>query len=194
MLTQGGGVFGTFVSSFYLQFSHDGRRWYTYKELVTHAQPRAKVSCYTLYFLFLILCNSFCFLYRFSLVTMMIGVWQRSTWTGWCLHDSYACFRMTSRMASTCDWRSWAAEMVLTLFNSTLMMLLPYFYPNILSFAPRLSTVDLPNSPVHRLPRRSLQRGGISLWKRSLRPGRCAERCLWWSRWLWRWIRREILR
>lgn len=43
VLTQGGGVFGTFVSSFYLQFSQDGRRWYTYKELVTDARPRAKV-------------------------------------------------------------------------------------------------------------------------------------------------------
>lgn len=36
-------MFGTFVSSFYLQFSQDGRRWYTYKELVTDARPRAKV-------------------------------------------------------------------------------------------------------------------------------------------------------
>lgn len=43
VLTQGGGVFGTFVSSFYLQFSQDSRRWYTYKELVTDARPRAKV-------------------------------------------------------------------------------------------------------------------------------------------------------
>ncbi|CAF98844.1 unnamed protein product, partial [Tetraodon nigroviridis] len=43
VLTQGGGVFGTFVSSFYLQFSQDGRRWYTYKELVAQAQPRAKI-------------------------------------------------------------------------------------------------------------------------------------------------------
>ncbi|XP_010767368.1 SCO-spondin, partial [Notothenia coriiceps] len=43
VLTQGGGVFGTFVSSFYLQFSQDSRRWYTYKELVTNARPRAKV-------------------------------------------------------------------------------------------------------------------------------------------------------
>uniref|UniRef100_A0A3Q3F4P0 SCO-spondin n=1 Tax=Labrus bergylta TaxID=56723 RepID=A0A3Q3F4P0_9LABR len=43
VLTQGGGVFGTFVSSFYLQFSSNGRQWYTYKELVTDARPRAKV-------------------------------------------------------------------------------------------------------------------------------------------------------
>ncbi|XP_061877506.1 SCO-spondin isoform X2 [Entelurus aequoreus] len=43
VLTQGGGVFGTYVSSFYLQFSQDGRQWYTYKELVTDAWPRAKV-------------------------------------------------------------------------------------------------------------------------------------------------------
>ncbi|TKS88049.1 SCO-spondin Precursor [Collichthys lucidus] len=43
VLTQGGGVFGTFVSSFYLQFSQDGKQWYTYKELVTDARPRAKV-------------------------------------------------------------------------------------------------------------------------------------------------------
>lgn len=43
VLTQGGGVFSTFVSSFYLQFSQDGRQWYTYKELVTDARPRAKV-------------------------------------------------------------------------------------------------------------------------------------------------------
>ncbi|KAI3355049.1 hypothetical protein L3Q82_017927, partial [Scortum barcoo] len=43
LLTQGGGAFGTFVSSFYLQFSQDGRQWYTYKELVTDARPRAKV-------------------------------------------------------------------------------------------------------------------------------------------------------
>ncbi|XP_014875306.1 SCO-spondin [Poecilia latipinna] len=43
VLTQGGGVFGTFVSSFYLEFSHDGKRWYTYKELPSDAPPRAKV-------------------------------------------------------------------------------------------------------------------------------------------------------
>nr|XP_040023734.1 SCO-spondin [Gasterosteus aculeatus aculeatus] len=43
VLTQGGGAFGTFVSSFYLQFSRDGRQWYTYKELITDARPRAKV-------------------------------------------------------------------------------------------------------------------------------------------------------
>lgn len=47
VLTQGGGVFGTFVSSFYLQFSQDGRRWYTYKELVTDARPRAKVRLHS---------------------------------------------------------------------------------------------------------------------------------------------------
>lgn len=44
LLTQGGGVFGTFVSSFYLKFSQDGRQWYTYKELVTDARPRDKVT------------------------------------------------------------------------------------------------------------------------------------------------------
>ncbi|RXN17958.1 SCO-spondin [Labeo rohita] len=43
VLTQGGGVFDTFVSSFYLQFSSDGRQWYTYKELITDARPKAKV-------------------------------------------------------------------------------------------------------------------------------------------------------
>nr|XP_043901345.1 SCO-spondin [Solea senegalensis] len=43
LLTQGGGVFATFVSSFYLQFSQDSRHWYTYKEFVTDARPRAKV-------------------------------------------------------------------------------------------------------------------------------------------------------
>ncbi|KAM7370189.1 hypothetical protein PAMP_011460 [Pampus punctatissimus] len=43
VLIQGGGVFGTYVSSFYLQFSQDGRQWYTYKELVTDARHRAKV-------------------------------------------------------------------------------------------------------------------------------------------------------
>ncbi|KAF0028339.1 hypothetical protein F2P81_019426 [Scophthalmus maximus] len=43
VLTQGGGVFGTFVSSFYIQFSQDGRQWHTYKELITDARPRAKV-------------------------------------------------------------------------------------------------------------------------------------------------------
>ncbi|XP_072234960.1 SCO-spondin [Leuresthes tenuis] len=42
VLTQGGGVFGTFVSSFYLQFSQDGKRWYTYMELASDARPRAK--------------------------------------------------------------------------------------------------------------------------------------------------------
>lgn len=156
VLTQGGGVFGTFVSSFYLQFSQDGRRWYTYKELVTDAQPRAKVSCETnpsitvFPFWYSIIC---CFLSRFFLVTMMIKVWQRSTWTGWCQHDLYACSHMTSRMESTCDWRSWAVEMVIKLFNSTLMTLLHLFYPNMLSSAPRLSMGDYPNSAV-RLPRR----------------------------------------
>ncbi|KAF4095523.1 hypothetical protein G5714_023126 [Onychostoma macrolepis] len=43
VLTQGGGVFDTFVSSFYLQFSSDGRQWFTYKELITDARPKAKV-------------------------------------------------------------------------------------------------------------------------------------------------------
>ncbi|KAM9774698.1 SCO-spondin [Syngnathus typhle] len=43
VLTQGGGVFDTYVSSLYLQFSRDGRLWYIYKELVTAVQPRAKV-------------------------------------------------------------------------------------------------------------------------------------------------------
>ncbi|KAM4544149.1 SCO-spondin [Fundulus diaphanus] len=43
VLTQGGGVFGTFVSSFYLEFSHDGKRWYAYKELPSDGPPRAKV-------------------------------------------------------------------------------------------------------------------------------------------------------
>lgn len=57
---------------------------------------------------------------------MMIKVWQRSTWTGWCQHDLYACSRMTSRMASTCDWRSWAAEMVITLFKYTVMTLVHF--------------------------------------------------------------------
>ncbi|XP_019715182.1 SCO-spondin-like, partial [Hippocampus comes] len=43
VLTQGGGVFDTYVSSLYLQFSRDAKLWYIYKELVTDAQPRAKV-------------------------------------------------------------------------------------------------------------------------------------------------------
>ncbi|KAK7881858.1 hypothetical protein WMY93_030267 [Mugilogobius chulae] len=43
VLTQGGGVYGTYVSSFYLQFSHDGTAWNTYKELVTDARPKVKV-------------------------------------------------------------------------------------------------------------------------------------------------------
>ncbi|XP_028290490.1 SCO-spondin [Gouania willdenowi] len=43
VLTQGGGVFDTFVSSFYLQFSSDGRHWFTYKELVSDDKLRPKV-------------------------------------------------------------------------------------------------------------------------------------------------------
>ncbi|GAA6067489.1 SCO-spondin isoform X1, partial [Tachysurus ichikawai] len=43
LLTQGGGQFDTFVSSFYLQFSTNGSRWFTYKELITDARPKAKV-------------------------------------------------------------------------------------------------------------------------------------------------------
>ncbi|XP_037393266.1 SCO-spondin [Pygocentrus nattereri] len=43
LLTQGGGLFDIFVSSFYLQFSSDGSQWYTYKELITDARPKAKV-------------------------------------------------------------------------------------------------------------------------------------------------------
>ncbi|XP_027005082.2 SCO-spondin isoform X2 [Tachysurus fulvidraco] len=43
LLTQGGGQFDTFVSSFYLQFSSNGSRWFTYKELITDARPKAKV-------------------------------------------------------------------------------------------------------------------------------------------------------
>ncbi|TNN24586.1 SCO-spondin [Liparis tanakae] len=41
VLTQGGGGFGAFVSSFYLQFSRDGRRWSTSRE--PGAAPRAQV-------------------------------------------------------------------------------------------------------------------------------------------------------
>lgn len=47
VLSQGGGLFGTFVSSFFLQFSQDGGQWYTYKELVTDGPPRTKVSSET---------------------------------------------------------------------------------------------------------------------------------------------------
>ncbi|KAK3550975.1 hypothetical protein QTP70_011460 [Hemibagrus guttatus] len=43
LLTQGGGQFDTFVSSFYLQFSTNGSQWFTYKELITDARPNAKV-------------------------------------------------------------------------------------------------------------------------------------------------------
>uniref|UniRef100_A0A3P8Z7L8 SCO-spondin n=1 Tax=Esox lucius TaxID=8010 RepID=A0A3P8Z7L8_ESOLU len=43
VLTQGGGAFDTFVSSFFLQFSNDGKQWDTYQELITDARPRAKV-------------------------------------------------------------------------------------------------------------------------------------------------------
>ncbi|TRY86461.1 hypothetical protein DNTS_025546, partial [Danionella cerebrum] len=43
VLIQGGGAFETFVSSFYLQFSNDARQWYTYKEMITDARPKAKV-------------------------------------------------------------------------------------------------------------------------------------------------------
>lgn len=58
---------------------------------------------------------------------MMIKVWQRSTWTEWCQHDLCAFSLMTSRMAFTCDWRSWAVEMVIILFNSTPLTLLYSF-------------------------------------------------------------------
>uniref|UniRef100_A0A8C7VBG6 SCO-spondin n=1 Tax=Oryzias sinensis TaxID=183150 RepID=A0A8C7VBG6_9TELE len=43
VLTQGGGAFGTYVSGFYLQFSQDGGRWYTYRDIVSDAKSRAKV-------------------------------------------------------------------------------------------------------------------------------------------------------
>lgn len=46
LLTQGGGQFDTFVSSFYLQFSPNGSQWFTYKELITDARPKAKVSVF----------------------------------------------------------------------------------------------------------------------------------------------------
>uniref|UniRef100_A0A8C7WLU6 SCO-spondin n=1 Tax=Oryzias sinensis TaxID=183150 RepID=A0A8C7WLU6_9TELE len=42
VLTQGGGAFGTYVSGFYLQFSQDGGRWYTYRDIVSDAKSRAK--------------------------------------------------------------------------------------------------------------------------------------------------------
>jgi len=47
VLTQGGGVFDTYVSSYYLQFSQSGSQWYTYRELITDARPRAKVIMIT---------------------------------------------------------------------------------------------------------------------------------------------------
>uniref|UniRef100_A0A8B9LLU8 SCO-spondin n=1 Tax=Astyanax mexicanus TaxID=7994 RepID=A0A8B9LLU8_ASTMX len=43
LLTQGGGLFDTFVASFYLAFSADGNQWYTYKELITDSRPKAKI-------------------------------------------------------------------------------------------------------------------------------------------------------
>ncbi|XP_072306545.1 SCO-spondin [Eucyclogobius newberryi] len=43
VLTQGGAVYGTYVSSFYLQFSPDGQTWNTYKEIVSDARPKVKV-------------------------------------------------------------------------------------------------------------------------------------------------------
>ncbi|XP_023806195.1 SCO-spondin [Oryzias latipes] len=43
VLTQGGGAFGTYMSGFYLQFSQDGRRWFTYRDIVSDAKSRAKV-------------------------------------------------------------------------------------------------------------------------------------------------------
>ncbi len=126
LLTQGGGVFGTFVSSFYLQFSQDGREWYTYKELVADARPRAKVTSspydfpwYAVYIeghlplLFQIVkLIHYHSPSRFFMVTMMIEGCQRPGWTGWCWVSLSACCHSTSRMASTFDLRSWAVEMV----------------------------------------------------------------------------------
>lgn len=126
VLTQGGGVFGTFVSSFYLQFSQDGKQWYTYKELVTDARPRAKVrhqiksmQLYIIYIqchlplLFLDLAtDDYHSPSRFFMVTKMIEGWQRPDWTGWYRLSLSACCHTTSRMASTFDLRSWAVEMV----------------------------------------------------------------------------------
>nr|XP_023660300.1 SCO-spondin [Paramormyrops kingsleyae] len=43
IITQGGGAFDAYVSSFYLQFSNDGQQWFTYQELITDARARAKV-------------------------------------------------------------------------------------------------------------------------------------------------------
>lgn len=74
VLTQGGGVFGTFVSSFFLQFSRDGNQWHTHKELVTDAPPRAKVQQQTkaLYFKGFIIFLSDCSPPRFFSVITMI--------------------------------------------------------------------------------------------------------------------------
>uniref|UniRef100_A0AAV2L5H3 SCO-spondin n=1 Tax=Knipowitschia caucasica TaxID=637954 RepID=A0AAV2L5H3_KNICA len=43
LLTQGGGVYDTYVSSFSLQFSLNGNMWNTFKEMVTDARPKVKV-------------------------------------------------------------------------------------------------------------------------------------------------------
>lgn len=117
VLTQGGGVFSTFVSSFYLQFSQDGGQWYTYKELVTDARPRAKVRPHLWTTQFDIAVESRkmrkrCSPSRFFKVTATTKGWQRVDWTGWCRLGLSACCRMTSRTASTFDLRSWAAGMV----------------------------------------------------------------------------------
>ncbi|KAM6977691.1 SCO-spondin [Aplochiton taeniatus] len=43
VLTQGGGVFDTYVSSFYLQFRKNGKRWHSYQELLNDGSSRPKV-------------------------------------------------------------------------------------------------------------------------------------------------------
>lgn len=60
ILIQGGGRFDTFVSSFYLQFSTDGNQWFTYKELITDARPKAKVlTCVCVCVVLPLNCNLF---------------------------------------------------------------------------------------------------------------------------------------
>lgn len=125
MLTQGGGVFGTFVSSFYLQFSRDGRQWHTYKELVTDARPRAKVrpqaEAVHLEVISSDLADESVPLYpplRFFTETKTTEGCQRVDWTGWWRLSLSVFCRTTSRMASTSDWRSWAVETVSSLVVS----------------------------------------------------------------------------
>lgn len=147
---------------------------------------------------------SVCFHCRFFLVTMTIEAWWRTDWTGWFWLSLSACYPTISRTESFYDSRSWAAVMVggycLVCFTSdappdTTLFFLSGPPWGMKGWRTHTGKSSSPSSPPYLLFLFSLalQQDGIPVWKRSLCAGRPSGSDLWRGRWLWWWIRWNVL-